>query len=372
MFTNPRAKSWTYKHDVNTSLAQKFHRSLPDFEATPLVAIDEVAHELGVHKVFVKDESNRLGLTSFKILGASWGVFRAIAARGNLPLDSSLEDVSRAAQALNISLFSATAGNHGRAVARMAKLLQIPATIFVPKTTDDATQQRIAGEGAEVLVVQGDYDAAVAQAWHRSHQTEGGLLVQDNAFDGYEEIPAWIIEGYSGLMQEVEQQLAEQGLTATIMVTAIGVGSLGHAVVAHCKSRGRGIAVLAVEPENAACLHQSLRDQKMTTVQTSRTIMDGMNAGTVSPISWETLRAGVDASITVSDIESHQAVQYLQTCEVNAGPCGAATLAAIRKAAQTEPAAMGLDESSIVVLLSTEGARPYPLPPSQHIQQAGR
>jgi len=110
------------------------------------------------------------------------------------------------------------------------------------------------------------------------------------------------------MLREVEQQLRELGLNASVVVTPIGVGSLSHAVVLHCKSENRRIRVLAAEPETAVCLHTSLKAGKMTTIETSTTIMDGMNCGTVSPISWPLLKEGVDASVTISDQESHEAV----------------------------------------------------------------
>lgn len=324
--------------------------------------LPELAEELGVHAVFVKDESSRMGLPAFKILGASWGTFRAIAAKTGLSLDAGLTELAHAAQALKMTLFAATEGNHGRAVARMGNILGVPTVICVPNHMDLETQQKIHNEGARVLVVQGDYDAAVAEASVQSTKVDGGVLVQDNAFDQYEQIPAWIVEGYSTLLQEVEQQLASQKLTATLVVTPIGVGSLGHAVVAHCKSDRRAVTVLTVEPATAACLHQNLKAGQPYSIETSNTIMSGMNCGTVSPISWPILCAGVDASVTISDLECHRAVEYLVRHGVNAGPCGASALAGLWKAAAVDPNALRLSKDSVIVLLSTEGRRNYRLP----------
>ncbi len=189
------------------------------------------------------------------------------------------------------------------------------------------------------------------------------LLIQDNAFEAYERIPAWIVEGYSTLLFEVESQLEAQGLKATTIVTPIGVGSLGHAVVGFCKSGGRHIGVLTVEPETAACLYHNLSAGASSTIETSATIMNGMNCGTVSPISWPVLSKGVNASVTVSDSQCHQSVQYLHARSVNAGPCGAATLAGLRKVATIQPLPVGLGKDTVVILLSTEGVRSYPAPP---------
>ncbi|KIW11352.1 hypothetical protein PV08_10652 [Exophiala spinifera] len=363
MYTNSQAQTWRYEYEADIGLAQTFHERLPGYCPSPLVSLEDVAKELGVKAVYVKDESSRLGLPAFKILGASWGTFRAVADRTGLPLDASLEDAAKAAQELGITLFAATEGNHGRAVARMGKILNIPTRIFMSRFADQETVQKIESEGAKVTVISGDYDAAVATASAKSKEEPNNLLIQDNAFEGYEQIPAWIVEGYSTLLAESEQQLAKQGLRATLMVTPIGVGSLGHAVVAHCKSGGRQIRVLTVEPDTAACLHHNLQSHEWKTIETSATIMNGMNCGTVSPISWPAFTKGVDASVTISDLECHKAVQYLQAHNVNAGPCGAASLAALRRASTINPAALGLDSNAVVVLLSTEGARGYTLPP---------
>ncbi len=131
----------------------------------------------------------------------------------------------------------------------------------------------------------GDYDAAVAQAAKEAFRNRNHVLIQDNSFVGYETIPSWIVEGYSTLLMEIESQLQEVGIKATTIVTPIGVGSLGHAVVSFAKSKSRGVGVIAVEPINAACLHHSLRAGNNKTITTTATIMAGMNCGTVSPIS---------------------------------------------------------------------------------------
>lgn len=362
LWTNPLAKSWLYKYETDISLAQAFHRKLPGYQPTPLVPLPDLAREIGVKAIFVKEESNRLGLPSFKVLGASWGAFRAIVKQTGLPLDSSLEVVSEAAKKAKIILFAATEGNHGRAVARMGKLLCVPVHIFMSRFADRETCEKIESEGAHVTVISGDYDAAVAKAFHESEREPRGLLIQDNAFEGYEEIPAWIVEGYSTLLLEVEQQLCSQEMEATILVTPIGVGSLGHAIVAHCKSDRRHISVVTVEPEKAACLHHSLKAGAWTTIETDATIMNGMNCGTVSPISWPVLEKGVDVSTTISDLECHQSIQYLSAHVINAGPCGAATLAALKKVVTLDPRATEVNPNAVIVLLSTEGARGYVIP----------
>jgi diaminopropionate ammonia-lyase family len=362
-YFNPTAQSWALDHTSDFSFVQKFHQSLPGFAPSPLVSLAELAKELGVREIFVKDESSRIGLPSFKILGASWGAFRAIASRANLPLDASLSQISAAARKDGIKLFAATDGNHGRAVARIASLFDLKAEIFVPNFMKTATRKLIVSEGAEVSSVDGDYDAAVNEASRHADATPAGLLVQDTSFEGYEVTPTWIVEGYSTMLTEIEQELDKQNFKATLIVTPVGVGSLAQAVVSFCKSNRRAITVLATEPDTAACLHESLKAGASETLRTTGpTICDGMNCGTVSPIAWPVLRSGVDASVTVPDAETHAAVQYLKSHGVNAGPCGAATIAGLRRVAALAPDAARLDSGAIVVLLSTEGTRYYEIP----------
>ncbi|SPO07312.1 related to diaminopropionate ammonia-lyase [Cephalotrichum gorgonifer] len=352
---------------ADTSSVQTFHQQLRSYEPTPLVPLEGVAKELGVRSVFLKDEGNRLGLPSFKILGASWGTYRALASRLGLPRDSPLADVSRAARQRGIVLFAATEGNHGRAVAAMARILNLPAHIYVPSTVNGADVRLIREEGAKVILTGSHYDDAIAEAFSASKSTDGGLLVQDNSFEGYEQIPAWIVEGYSTLLTEVGQQLSEQGLDSTLIVSPVGVGSLAHAVVSYCKAEGRQkCRVMSVEPDTAPCLHQSLRSGQPVPIRASETatIMDGLNCGTVSKEAFGDLRAGVDVSVVVSDIEAHQAVMFLEDVGVRIGPCGAATLAGLWKLGAAEVAQPRgfLSEDAVVVLLGTEGQRKYRVP----------
>ncbi|KAJ6029527.1 uncharacterized protein N7446_011125 [Penicillium canescens] len=347
---------------------KSFHQSFPNYAPTPLVQLPELAVELGVSHVLVKDESNRFGLPSFKVLGASWGCFRAVAAKLGCPATISLEDLSTRAKAESIVLTTATMGNHGRAVAFMAGLLGIEARIFVPECMDQDTRDLIAGEGARIVVVKGDYDKAVQGALDESRLKEGALLIQDTAFEGYEDVPSWIVEGYSTMLSEVQDGLAELGLTGSVMISPAGVGSLAHAVARHCKSQSTPLSMVAVEPDTAACLSASLTAGKMVTTQSSETIMDGMDCGTVSSTAWPDLQRLVDACISVSSYEAHCAVQYLTSNSVAAGPCGGASLAALRHLAKE--GSSHLNKDSVVVLLSTEGPRKYSTPRDVSVEDA--
>ena len=355
-------KTGSIQVDADLSVVQQFHQQLPNYSRTPLVSLDEVARKLGVKYVFVKDESSRLGLPAFKILGASWGSCRAIIARIGIPTDSPLDKIAQAAQKEGVVLFTASAGNHGRALAAMARILGIQACIYVPRTVNDEAIRLISSEGAKVTVSRKDYDGAMGEAWDEASRTKGGLFVQDTAFEGYEDIPKWIVEGYSTLLAETEEQLSEQGLKSDLIVTPVGVGSLAHAVARHCKSRDRNCAVMSVEPDTAACLYQSLVGGKSIPVLTTKTTMEGMNCGTLSSTVFDDLQRGIDASATISDFESHKAIQYLADRSINSGPCGGAALAALWRLADAPNRPTWLTEESVVVILSTEGLREYERP----------
>ena len=188
LYFNDDWTSWSSTPIPSAEQVPKFHRSLPGYEQTPLRELDDLAKEIGVRAIYLKDEGNRLGLPSFKILGASWGTFRAIAARLNLPLDLDLDTFRHALRGSNISLFAATDGNHGRAVARMGSWLGLRVKIHAPAAMNASTIRFIESEGATVVRSTGTYDDAVLEAQTASTRY-GGILIQDFAFGDYEDIP---------------------------------------------------------------------------------------------------------------------------------------------------------------------------------------
>uniref|UniRef100_A0A093V621 Diaminopropionate ammonia-lyase n=1 Tax=Talaromyces marneffei PM1 TaxID=1077442 RepID=A0A093V621_TALMA len=341
-----------------------FHRGLPGYSKTRLIDLPELAMELNVRNVFMKDESDRFGLPSFKILGASWGTFTAICSLLGLPQDSSLDHLLKEATSCNVKLFAATDGNHGRAVARMGRLLSLITSIYVPSDLEDHAKQLISGEGAQVITYDGDYDGAVQAATKAAEITTNGLLIQDTSFPGYEDIPSSITQGYSTIFREVDDELQLRGLQVDVIVTPVGVGSLAHAVVQHYKTLGmpETTRVVTVEPDTAACFYRSLQRKNPAKISTAHTIMTGMNCGTVSHGAWQDLCHLVDASLTVSDFEAHQAVQYLRTHKISSGPCGASSVAALRRLTIYDRAHLGLHPDTVIVLLNTEGDRPYDTP----------
>jgi diaminopropionate ammonia-lyase len=308
--------------------AAPFHRALLGSAPTPLHDLPAIAAQLGVGAVLVKDESDRLGLPAFKVLGASWAIERALASTPTAT-----------------TLVAASAGNHGRAVAHVAAQRGLHARIFLPARSAVARREAIAGEGAEVVEVDGDYAAAVREAERASGAD--ALLIADVGEDG----PArWVIDGYATLFAEA----AAQGVFDVLLVP-VGVGSLAAAAARFGASAG--VRVVGVEPATAPCLTASLRAGVPTVVPTPGTTMAGLDCAEVSPAAWPSLRDGVHATVTVSDEEVAAAQRALATHGLAIGESGAAPLAALHVLASSQAAAeqLGIGPDARVLLIATEG-----------------
>jgi diaminopropionate ammonia-lyase len=346
-----------------------FHATLPGYRSTPLVSLPVLAAELGVAQVWVKDEGDRFGLPAFKILGSSWAVNRALS--GSVGCDGpagSLAELRRRVAGSPVTLVTATDGNHGRALARMAHLIGVRARIYVPGGLSSAAVDAIAGEGAEVVRTSLLYDEVVQLATRSVAGRPDEVLVQDTSWPGYEDAPRWIVDGYSTLFSEIDDQLGEQmGGVVDLVAVPTGVGSLLQAALQHYRfvARADRPAVLAVEPAGAACVTGSLAAGRPVTVDTSSpSIMAGLNCGTVSAIAWPVIAAGLDAGVGVGEDQARSALTDLHEAGVPVGPCGAAALAGLRVAAD-DPGlaeALGLDARSVVVLVSTESINANPIP----------
>lgn len=363
LFPNPSAGPLE-DEPQSEARALDVHRRLPGYAPTPLTECAAVADALGLGTVWVKDESSRLGLPSFKILGASYATYRALAERlggtDRIGGWSGIEDLrARVAPLLPLTLVAATDGNHGRAVARMAHLLGFEARIYVPAGTARARIVAIEGEGAAVTVVDGDYDAAI----RRSAADAGPhhMVISDTSWEGYERVPAWVIDGYTTIFDEVAETLGE--LEPTLVVIPVGVGALAAATIHHYRRvQATAPRILGVEPASAACVQASLRAGEPTTVPGPHpSIMAGLNCGTPSLIAWPRLRRGLDAVVAISDDRARDAMRVLAAEGIVSGETGAAALGGLYEVL-TGPEGPRLRERwelgtrSRVLVLSTEGA----------------
>ncbi|MDP1793502.1 MAG: pyridoxal-phosphate dependent enzyme, partial [Acidimicrobiales bacterium] len=224
----------------------------------------------------------------------------------------------------------------------------------------------IRSEGADVEQVDGTYDDAVELAANVADQDDH-VLIQDTAWDGYEEIPGWIVDGYDTLFIELDQQLSDRSVRQPdLVIVPTGVGSLLQAALIHFRQRGghARTAVVSVEPENAACVYAGVAAGRPVSVTTGITSMAGLNCGTISSLAWPIIASGLDAALVTNDTAVARSAQVLAEMGVDAGPCGAASLAALSDLGGSEATAfrshVGIDGDSTVVLLITEGGSANP------------
>ncbi|HEX6799286.1 MAG TPA: diaminopropionate ammonia-lyase [Ktedonobacterales bacterium] len=343
-----------------------FHQKLPGYEPSPLIDAPHIAATLGVGKVWVKDESRRFGLPAFKFLGASWAVYRALLKRigaAIAPWDTFQDLKDRFAPLKPLTMVAATDGNHGRAVARMARLLGFEAHILVPRDMAPARIDAIADEGAKVTVVDGSYDEAVAAS--AALASECAVVICDAAWAGYTEVPHWIMEGYTTILRELDEQLARHGDTHVDLVAVqMGVGGLATAVVWH--ERRPELAekpkLVGVEPLGADCILASAQAGRIVELPgPHHTIMAGLRCGVPSLVAWPVLSRGLDVFVAVDDEWAREAMRALAHAGVVSGETGAAGLAGLL-ALLTGPdreehrELLGLTPQSHVVVISTEGA----------------
>lgn len=328
-----------------------FHQLLPHYVPTPLRELDKLAHELGIGKLLLKDESDRIGLPSFKILGASWAIYRVLSQRLNQEFET-FEDFKNALKnQLPLTLVAATDGNHGRAVAYMARLLGLQSIIFVPDDMSEARRSAILGEGAQMIVVNGSYDDAVELSAQRADERH--LVISDTAWEGYEEIPRWVIEGYSTIFAEIDAPHE-----VDIVFVQMGVGALASAVINYYRRHDlQKPMIIGVEPESAACVLESLRAGRSVTVPGPHpSIMAGLNCGVPSSIALPLLLQGMDAVISVPDERAREAMRLLARHGVVAGETGAAGLAGLYELLQHPEPQIKINSNSVVLVISTEGA----------------
>jgi diaminopropionate ammonia-lyase len=357
LFPNPgRRRGATVPPAAGSPSPLDFHRRLPGYEPTPLREVPSLAADLGLSRLWVKDESSRLGLPAFKMLGASWATYRLLLARlAALGVDepdwTTIDELRRALEPLGaLTLTAATDGNHGRAVARMARLVGYGARIFMPAGTVDARIEGIESEGATVTVVDGTYDDAVRAS--AAEAADDVLVVSDTSWEGYTEVPRWVIDGYDTIFREVDEQLG--GTQPDLAFAQMGVGALTAAVVDRYAA---GSAIVAVEPINAACgLRSAEAGHPVEVPGPHDSIMAGLNCGNVSIVAWPTVFAGVDVFVAVDDDAAERAMRDLAAVGIVAGETGASGLAGLRALADAGGAGdVGVAGRSALVIC-TEGA----------------
>ena len=359
----------------NVAQVRAFFQSFPQYAVTPLARLDGLAGRLGLGGLFVKDESWRFGLNAFKVLGGAFAMARYIAGETGRDIGEMTYDYLTGDQLRRdfgqATFFTATDGNHGRGVAWAARQLGQKAVVHMPKGSAKMRFDNIAREGAKVTIEELNYDDCVRLAAAEAEQTEHGVVLQDTAWEGYERIPSWIMQGYGCMAQEAVQQLRSLEVNRpTHVFVQAGVGCMASAVVGYYANLfpSDPPKFIIMEAESAACLYKGAMQGDGSPAIVGGdlpTIMAGLACGEPNILGWDILRNHADAFLACPDWVSARGMRVLAAPlkgdpAVVSGESGAVGMGVV-EALMTDPAygelkaALGLDHSSRVLLFSTEG-----------------
>lgn len=354
----------------NARKVHQFHSSFPIYEHTPLVSMQNMAKELGLGQVYIKDESYRFGLNAFKVLGGSFAIGSYLAQRlGKKIEEFTYKDLvsEKTRQTLGeVTFVTATDGNHGRGVAWTAKTLKQKAVVYMPKGSAQERLENILAEGAKASITDLNYDEAVRFAYKQAKE-KGWVMVQDTAWEGYEDIPTWIMQGYGTMAYEAYMQLPEK---PTHIFLQAGVGSLAGAVTAFFAAQYKEECpmITIVEPNKADCIFRTAEamDGKLHYVTGDMdTIMAGLACGEPCSIGWEILKEYGDHFISCPDYVAAQGMRMLGNPRkgdkpIISGESGAATFGCVAEIMRNPSLAkwkekLKLDKNAKVLCFSTEG-----------------
>ena len=379
MHLNPEPKTagegvdLSFLSPENARKVRRFHSTFREYAPTPLVALPNLARDFGLKNFLVKDESYRFGLNAFKALGASFAVGHILARLIGRPLEELTRDDLCSAETRRktglLTFASTTDGNHGRGVAWTARELGHKAIIYMPKGSARSRVDNILAQGAECVVTELNYDDTVRLSRDLARKN-GWITVQDTAWEGYEEIPAWIMQGYMTLVLEALEQMRAAGVSPTHCFLQAGVGSF-TAAVAGCLAAALGSAApkfITLEPHAADCIYASAvagDGKPHAAAGDLRTLMAGLACGEPSTVAWGILRDYGAAYMSVPDYLSANGMRILAAPlkgdpPVLSGESGAVAAGVTQwlmrhPEARSQREALGLNEQSSVLMISTEG-----------------
>jgi len=350
----------------------KFHKSFPQYDITPLVSLGSLSKKLGVGGIYIKDESYRFGLNSFKALGCTFALASYIAQRLDIPVwELDYHTLPEAAKKLGeFTFFAATDGNHGRAVAWAARELGQKAKIFMNKGCPQVRLEHIKKEGAEASISELNYDDTIRCVTKLAAETPNSVIVQDTAWEGYEDIPGWIMQGYAVMALEACQQLNEKKIQPTHILIQAGVGAFAGSAQGYISNLygDKDPVTFVVEPEAAACYYQSTLkgDGKPVNIGGDmKTIMAGLACGEPSLLSWDILKNKSEFFVTIQDHHAAAAMRVLGAPlpgddRIISGESGASATGFLLELLTNKKLAdlrelSGINENSQILLFSTEG-----------------
>jgi len=354
--------------------ARKFHSSIKGYKATPLVCLEGLAGELGVAKIYIKDESHRFGLNAFKGTGATYAIARIICEELGINIDDVTFDYFKrpevAEKIKDMVFVTATDGNHGRAVAWAAGQLGCKSIVYMPQGSSLIRLQHIKDAGAAASITEFNYDDTVRLACKKAAEI-GGYYVQDTAWEGYEKTPNWICQGYTTIAAEVLEQMRLDGVPKpTHVFLQAGVGSFAGSILGYLANvyKEELPVTVIVEPENAACIYKSTlaNDGKPHAVSGDlHTIMAGLACGKPNTVTWEILRDFAAAYVSCPDYVAARGMRILAAPRGNdkkiiSGESGAVGLGLVsllldREELKEFKDKLGLNEEAVILCFSTEG-----------------
>lgn len=358
---------------MNSEAVEKvrnFHKSFPEYQVTPLHSLDELSKQFGVSNIWVKDESYRFGLNAFKVLGGSYAVGKYLAEKLNVDISELSFEKLRSKEVKEklgeITFVTATDGNHGRGIAWAASQLGQKSVVYMPKGSSEIRLNNIRKEGSEASITDLNYDDTVRLASQMATEN-GWVLVQDTAWDGYEEIPAWIMQGYGTILDEAMEKIGEAGnARPTHVFLQAGVGSFAGSMLGYLAGKfgDERPTTVIVEPDKAACLYKSIMvgdGQPHAVTGALNTIMAGLACGEPSTTSWGILKDYAEAFVSCPDYVAARGMRILANPlggdpHIISGESGAAVgVGLVSLLAEEMKEALKLGQDSKILIISTEG-----------------
>jgi diaminopropionate ammonia-lyase len=349
--------------------AMNFHKSFEEYKETPLWCLKCYAKEKGIKNLYVKDESYRFGLNSFKVLGGSYAIGKVIAKKLNKDISKIsfgyLKSNEWKKEIEKIILATATDGNHGRGVAWTAKQLGLEAKIYMPFGSTENRLNHIKNLGAEAYITDMNYDDTVRYVVEQAKENNW-TVIQDTAWEGYKEVPKWIMQGYSTLAKEIIDQVGDNIPTHVFLQAGVGAFASVIASILTAYYVEEAPKIIIVEPRNAACFYESIKNDKLTNVTGKmETIMAGLACGEPNPLGYEILSKYGHIFISASDEMAKRGMRLLYNpkgsdMKIISGESGAVGLGVLDEILTNKEYAelkeiLELDEESTILIISTEG-----------------
>ena len=354
-------------YHFHVSVAQKvndFHQTFDNYEVTPLVSLKELASHLNVKNIYVKDESYRFGLNAFKALGGSYSIGKVLSNLLNKDITEITYEylISKECKEKigDVTFITATDGNHGRGVAWVAHELNQKSIVFLPKGSAIERLENIRKLGADASIMDMNYDDCVRHA-KKIADEKGYVFVQDTTCEGYEEIPLWIMQGYTTMGIEIMNQIKE---TPTHIFLQAGVGAMSGAMTAFFRDLYPNSKIVIVEPNKADCIYQSALNGEMTFVKGDLdTIMAGLACGEPCSIGWDVLKNEANAYMSVDDSLAAKGMRVLanplgKDIRIISGESGAAPFGVVVEILQKNKEIqekLEINENAVILCISTEG-----------------